>query len=389
MTRPEKHIFLSSFHRPNFPCFIFLLTLFPSFFLVSRGYPQPLEFPSRLFYEEDWLKWKEAQTRPDTVKKLYIDGLDSLPVSRLRQFKNLRGLIIRDTPVSNLYFLHSFPRLEILELFGNSLRTISGIDSLRNLTDLTINHNFISDVSLVAELRLLKNLQLYDNEITDIGPVGKLKALEYLDIGANQFSSIQELASLVRLRGFSIYKCTQLSDIGIIANFRLLRYLNISLVGLKDFSLETISHLDSLDNLRIQGMVRSNEELNFIRHMTRMTQLTMGINDGVTSIDSLKYMTSMEYLDIHSNKIRDISVVKNFPRLIKFVAYRNEITDISPLGSLTALKTLFLFENPVFSYKPLLQMKNLEYLDLSKKTFTSEIAKQLQRALPNTEIIFL
>lgn len=352
-------------------------------------YAQSQEFPNRLHFEDDWYPWKKALKNPDSAQKVYIYGHDSVPEHRLKQFKNLKGLIIRDTPIRDLDFLHNFPQLEILELFGNSLRTTAGLDSMKNLTDLTINHNFIDDVELIPKLTNLVNLQLYDNELRDVRSLGSLTKLKYLDLGNNMIESIDELKNLRNLIGFSIYKCSELTNIEVISNFEKLKFLNISLIGIKDFSLKTISHMDSMDNLRVQGMVHHNDELNHIKHMTSMTQLTMGINDKVTNIDSLKYLVNMEYLDIHSDNITDISVVTNFPKLIKLVAYRNKIEDVTPLLKCKELGSLFLFENPVKDYKPLLQMKQLQYLDVNKEDFTPQDKNQLKRALSKTKVSFL
>ncbi|HEX2901096.1 MAG TPA: leucine-rich repeat domain-containing protein, partial [Bacteroidia bacterium] len=155
-----------------------------------------------------------------------------------------------------------------------------------------------------------------------------------------------------------------------------------------NFSLEMLAEHKELKNLRIQGMVGSNDELKHIMHHPKLEQLTMGKNDNVTTIDSLRFLTKLRYLDIHSNNVTDISTIRNFPRLVKFVIYRNPIVDLTPLLNCPDLRSLFMHEIPAKDYSPLYQMAWLQHLSLNKKAFTVEQAISLKKALSKTEISF-
>ena len=340
-----------------------------------------------MHFEKDWTPWLKAIARPDTVKKLFLKDVSKLDTLKLKRFTSLKGIIIEDVPLENLQFLAWFPKLEVIEIKGNSLKTLDGIELCKSLKEVGINNNFIDDLSLLSAFNL-RFLMLYENEITDVSPIAEMTNLEFLELGLNPITSISTLSALTRLKVFSVYECTKLEDISVIENFTEVTDLNISLLQIPGLSLAFIRNLKKIDNLRIQGVLRNNDEINHITHLTGMIQLTMGLNDSVTTIDSLYRLTKLEYLDIHSNNIESIAVIRNFPRLIKFIMYKNRVEDISPLDSRPLLQTLYLQGNPVRDFAPVARMKQLKYLDLSRKDFDEEKEKELRRALPRTAIGF-
>ena len=362
--------------------------LFIAFCLsLNSLYSQHKESPSRLHSEKDWTTWPKAIIKPDTVKKLLLNQGGKLDTLKLKKFTALKGIIIEDIPLENLQFLSWFPKLETIEIKGNSLKTLEGIEQCKTLKEVSINNNFIQDISLLRDFNF-RFLMLYENEISDISVISGMSNLEFLELGLNPITSIDSLYGLIKLKTFSVYECTKLRDISVIENFTELTDLNISLLKIPDLSLAFIRKLKKIDNLRIQGVVKNNEEIENITHLTGMIQLTMGLNDSVTSIESLYEMSKLEYLDIHSNNIESINVIRNFPRLIKFIMYKNRVTDISPLESRPLLQTLYLQGNPVEEYSPLLGMKALKYLDLSRDDFDEEKERDLRQALPKTAIGF-
>ena len=143
--------------------------------------------------------------------------------------------------------------------------------------------------------------------------------------------------------------------------------------------------MDSMDNLRIQGMVKSNEELVYLVNMHKMTQLTMGLNPGVDNIDYLKHFDKIEYLDIHGNNIPDLNVTTNFPNLVKLVCYNNPIHSIDILAQHVELRALFIHNLELENYDVLEDFIQLQYLSIDEKGIGKENLEELKRKLPNTE----
>lgn len=343
---------------------------------------------SRFFREKDWLTWQQALTNPQAAKKLFIRDKAPLDYEALKHFTNLEQLIVYESPLQDLTWLKDHPKLQVLEFQGNSLKTLEGIQNLPHLREFACNANFIRDLRPLDSLLDLTWLQLYDNDIESLEPIGHLENVTFLDVSRNSIRSLAPISQWTWLEHLSVYNCQNLMDIACIADFKQLKALNISFLPIPDFSLKMLEDHVRLENLRIQGMVHSNEELNYIKHLPNVAQLTMGKNDNVTNIDSLRYLTKLLYLDIHSNEISDISVVRNFPKLGKLVIYRNKITDIGPLAELKALGSLFAHENPIQDYSPLNTMTQLLHLSLDQKAFTKEQAIALKKVLKTTDVDF-
>lgn len=343
---------------------------------------------SRYFREKDWSTWQQGIANPATVKKLFIRDKEPLDYDALRKFTALEQLIVYESPLENLNWLRDFPNLRVLEFQGNSLKSLEGIQVLHGLQEFACNANFVQDLTPLDSLVQLRWIQIYDNDIESLEPIGHLTKVTTLDVSRNDIRSLAPIAGWTWLQNLSVYNCDNLIDISEIVNFKQLTDLNISFLPVPNFSLQMLEDHKDLENLRIQGMVNSNEELRYIMYLPKIEQLTMGKNDNVTTIDSLRFLTKLRYLDIHSNNVQDISVIRNFPRLVKFVIYRNPIMDLTPLLNVPDLRSLFMHEIPAKDYSPLYQMAWLQHLSLSQKAFTKEQAIALKKALSKTDIAF-
>lgn len=369
-----------------------LLHAFFVFALVWVAIPQLSQAQAdemdRFIKEKDWTPWKQAILKPDTVTKLFIRDRSPLNYEMLPSFTNLKGLIIYDSPLPDLSFLEHFPHLRILEVQGNSLRTLKGIENCRKLEEFATQSNFVADLGPMDSLLNLTRIVVYDNEITSLAPIGHLQKVTHLDVSKSKIKTLFHISQWSQLTYLSVYKCYELTDISAVQNFTELTDLNISFLPIPDFSLALLAEHKSLKDLRIQGMVKSNEELQYIMHHTTITDLTMGKNDGVTTIDSLRFLVNLKYLDIHSNNVDDLYTVRNFPKLVKLVMYRNKVRDISPLLSCPDLRSLFMHENPIQDYSPLFQMGYLQHLNVNRSDFDKNSEKQLRQALRSTGISF-
>lgn len=367
---------------PGFLCFLILVTL------PQLTEAQAVVFGSGLQRQAGWVTWSKGLSQPTNVKKLYIHDKAPVNYEALKTFRNLEALIIIDSPLKDLEFLKDFPGLRTLELKGNGLRTLRGIENLKKLEDLNINHNFVSDLSPLDSIPGIKFLQLYGNEIKDIGPLSHFTDLKILDLAKNKITTLEPIAECRDLVFFSVYKCYELKNVEAVRNFTQAKHLNLSFLEIPGLSLEMLSGHVLLENLRIQGVVHNNKELGYLKRLTKIVQLTMGQNDNVTNIDSLRYLINLEYLDIHSNNVTHIDVVQYFPSLVKIVMYKNKVSDLSPLLDHKDLRSLFCFDNPVEDWTILYQMAHLQHLQVGKDDFRSDRGQGLKEALPETRITF-
>ena len=110
-------------------------------------------------------------------------------------------------------------------------------------------------------------------------------------------------------------------------------------------------------------------DLSFLRSMPRLRVLILGENQKLKNIEEIGNLQDLEYLELCTCNI----------------------SDISPLTKLTRLMDLNLTNNKVKDWRPLKEMKGLKRLWISgmcAKKMTVAEKKELQEALPDTEIMF-
>lgn len=123
-----------------------------------------------------------------------------------------------------------------------------------------------------------------------------------------------------------------------------------------------------------------------IRYCTDLMMLDLGHN-RITNIDNFTGLTKLKVLILADNRLTDISQITCFPDLEYVELFLNDITDVTPLTKLTKLKDLNIFHNPLYeNHKVLRTMTWLERLWIGGCRLTPQDVKDLQKALPNTEI---
>jgi hypothetical protein len=138
--------------------------------------------------------------------------------------------------LTDLRPLASFTQLTSLDLNGwntekSKLSDISILANFTNLTELDLGENSITDLSPLAALTELRVLDLSDNPITDLSPLSTLKNLTDLQLDGIHLTEETDFSPLLAL--------TQLQS------------LDLSRNEIGDRSVETISRLRTLKNLRV------------------------------------------------------------------------------------------------------------------------------------------
>ena len=123
-----------------------------------------------------------------------------------------------------------------------------------------------------------------------------------------------------------------------------------------------------------------------IRYCTDLMMLDLGHN-GITNIENFRGLTKLRVLILADNKITNIDPIADFKDLEFCELFLNDITDMSPLTGLPKLVDLNIFYNPVGqNYEVLKSMTQLQRLWCGGCRLSSDMIKDLRRALPNTKI---
>lgn len=133
---------------------------------------------------------------------------------------------------------------------NNKIKTLKGIDHLKNLTYLDVSSNNLKSIIQIKKLQKLKYLNVSSNNLSSLLGIQKLKKVEHLDISLNKLSSltgIENLTNLIRLDAYY----NQIKNIDSISNLYKLRHIDID--NNKITSLKVIEKLPDLESIHVAG----------------------------------------------------------------------------------------------------------------------------------------
>ncbi len=184
----------------------------------------------------------EAQVRRRIVKS---DG----PILR-SDLDELTELDLLGEAISDLSGIEHCISLKKLTFGGNNTNDISPLRRLTDLQDLDLRSNQISDISSLRELTNLKGLNLGGNYTSDISPLRGLTKLQRLGLEGNQITDISSLSNLIELQELSCHD-NQINDITPLHRLGNLRKLDLHGNQIRDIS--PLSQLTNLENLDLRN----------------------------------------------------------------------------------------------------------------------------------------
>ncbi|KAI9054563.1 hypothetical protein LZ554_001718 [Drepanopeziza brunnea f. sp. 'monogermtubi'] len=256
----------------------------------------------------------------------YIDvsnnGLESL--SAFKSLVHLRSLRADNNKISGLDGVSQLDGLLSLRLRGNSVRSLDlGGTNLQRLTDLDLKGNQVCTLRGLQELRSLATLNLEDNSLCDISmdAAQTMSTLKYLKLSGNNLEAI---------------------DVSLFPNLRLL-YLDRNRLGTVSGLLKT-KYLDSLSMREQQEGAVINPS--FISEAFEIRKLFLSGN-YLGSFEPQADFLNLQYLELANCGLETLPV--DFGQVFTNVRVLNlnfnALKDIKPLIGIQRLKKLFLAGN--------------------------------------------
>ncbi len=212
---------------------------------------------------DDCVKPKSANTEA-LVRGLFISAklkpiLSSNECTKLSE--KLVGVKILDlsslrlSDISVLSTWDELENMEVLNLSGNALESVAGLENFRKLTTLILAQNKIADARALRSLSGLKTVDLATNKIQSTQTFREFTALENLNLSQNRVADVRPLGDIKQLRSL-VLSDNPVSDISSLSGLWDLRFLSIANTSVKDTrSLEALEllHADSNgQNVRLQ-----------------------------------------------------------------------------------------------------------------------------------------
>jgi Leucine-rich repeat (LRR) protein len=238
----------------------------------------------------------------------------------------------------NYSLLKKQTNLRFLKIERVKLKDISWVGSLTNLTKLSLENAHIVDISALANCKKLKSLSLLNNDIEDISPIAACHQLQYLDLKDNPIKDIAVLANFEKLERLYI-SLHYINSIELLTTLPNLQCLSIATN--QSISLAPLSQLHSLIKFVLDAKILDNPcDFPLIPNLIHLDIS----NNKFTKLPPLP--DKLEYIDICSNPITDISPLANLKNLRDVYCINNTITTAPP----PCLVNPICFHEPIFAY---------------------------------------
>lgn len=294
-------------------------------------------------------------------EKLKILELSDSQLRDLRGLEhalNLEILVLRNNLIEDLSPLSGLNKLKRLDLSGNRIAGLkknlvdvssinTGKSSVSALTHLNLSGNKLRGLSGINYFSNLLNLNVSKNSLIDLQGLSSLKKLLTLNASENQLGFVESYQDANRNKKY---------DLGEPFN-------DVSGNGIRDSDpLSEIHSLTSLTYLQLNGNLISK-----IDSMLSLPSLKVLLLSGnqIARIEGLSSFSALEKLSLNDNFISDISGIGKLKNLNFLSMSENRLCDLRELSQLTKLNELHLQYNHVKNGKVLSSLKNLVSLHMS------------------------
>lgn len=227
--------------------------------------------------------------------------------------ENLRSLIIETLELSSdVITENDMKGLTRLDTPSNDpaekIVSLRGLEYAVNLTYLNLDYNKITDLTPIQNLTKLETLDIsYNNGVQE---------------GTDGITDVSCLKNLVNLTRFSSIGNDGVKDYSVVAKFKKLTYLNLSICALS--SADFVSGLTALEKLYLPfNKISSAKPL---ANLTSLQTLALD-NNQISDISCLKKLTNLKRFTVSNNNLTSVSVAYKFPALEKLDVSRNYLSD--------------------------------------------------------------
>ncbi len=360
-----------------------------------------------------WYEYKQPYMRQAVKNSAMVSegwGALMMDFDSADTIHNLRYLSLANLGLTELPDLSDFISLVNLDLSGNPIQDISGLEGHSTLTGLDISR---TQVEALPNIPLLAKLWMDQNpQIKDIGVLENSQTLTVLSLG---FGSVEKLPMMPNLTELDITE-TPVKDIAVLKNCYSLQILRLGNSAVEDYSvfkelsslsvldignerkpmdadkmeaacalpqltflrvfaseipnLQGLTELKNLSKLVLSGRLSGDKEVAEVFSMLPSLQWIGLIHSGISEISFLAEMPDLTLVLLEDSKVTDLMPLQKLTKLRELNINNNQIKDLTVLAKLKELITVDARNNHIESLKPLSGLKDLQYLDVSGNAIT-------------------
>lgn len=298
---------------------------------------------------------QDNSTVEDQKKEVKVNEESSEEIITFED-KNLEKVIREEInkPTGDIYKSDA-EKITKLDANGRNIKSVAGLEYLKNLTTLFLYENQISNIEPLRELTNLTHLDIEANRISYIEPLSGLTNLKILYIDLNSiddFTPIKHYIKNLEAFGYDAINRSLLKEeesdpiiLNPIHDILIAKYgptFSVSDINLDTITEITGNHVSS-DRTNLEGLQLFKnltylslsgygiQDLNLLKGLTNLTYIDLSYN-SITSIEPLKDLPNLKYLNLNANYISDIELLKDFKSLPEIHLDYNPISDVSSLN---------------------------------------------------------
>ncbi len=281
----------------------------------------------------------------------YIDVDTTLKLADIKSLKNLKG-VFSDNTIKDLAIIISNPdNIVSLGSYENFyVRSLEGIDSFKNLTQLYIKSSYLSDISDLKQASKLKYL-CFDNakNVTDFTPVTYLSSLEVFDVTSDSIKNLSFLDKLNNIKEFSL-KQSKIIDIAPLAKYK-----------------NSLTKLCLNENYNVK-------DYSVIGEFTNLTELSLCAGSDAAMPDLSKNVR-LETLTLE--RVYDLEILSTLNNVSELYLKRCSLSTLPDLSHLTDLYYIRINDSSslLTNLTPLTNLPSLECLDISNTKVVGDIGE--------------
>ncbi|CEL97089.1 unnamed protein product [Vitrella brassicaformis CCMP3155] len=301
------------------------------------------------------LGWKEEGRRDgageEGVKAEFVEGVQQLAreVTPSRWTLFVESMDLAGAEITELPDLSRFRRLRRLNLNGNRLTSVKGIESCSSIEELLVEQNRLEDLEPITSLACLRRLDAGSNRLTDppiaLGNLTKLNQLSLEDNLIDSLDGFTAIESVIELY-LSNNLVEDLRSLSVIKNLSKLIILDLAgnpVVSVEDYRLYTIFYFKKLKVLD-GAAVTTNEQNDARERFAGKLSMEM-LEEKLGTCPCYNFRV----LDLSGCRLREIpaNVITDevFPSLRELTFDNNQLTSVATLGPLSKLVVLRLNNN--------------------------------------------
>lgn len=209
----------------------------------------------------------------ENTTSVLLDNHEISSLKGISKYKNIKNLSLRNNQIEQINGLENLGNLWGLDLTGNPIKSIKGLclnkekleyihiegsfntlsefincKSLKGIYIRSSNINELDDLPYIYDS--LTQLQISNSPLKHFELIHKFKRIKNISFANTNIENIPPLKNLVNIETLALYNNKKLIDISTIANFKKLRFLNLT--GSNNIPCEQIDSISKLDIAKVK-----------------------------------------------------------------------------------------------------------------------------------------